>query len=111
MSNIDKLISEVLELDEKAHKPRWWVGHISESHDNAADIDSEDGAVCDNVYTDHNRNLIIHYRTSAPKLARALQVAIEGLHNCAANNRYLFDSEPDAYKALDEIERILGEEK
>ena len=76
---LEKLIQEVLTLDGKAHKPRWWVGHISEQHENAADIDSEDGAICDNVYTDANRSLIISYRTSTPKLAQAAKVMYEAL--------------------------------
>lgn len=114
MNNLQKAIERCLELDGKAHKPRWWIGHISEQKENAGDIDSEDGAICDNVYTNYNRSLIIEYRTLCPKFAKALKTCITALDSIYKHG---FDGNThnaqayDAHDALSEIEKIFLETK
>lgn len=65
---LDELISEVLELDEKATKGPWTrniLGKITILNER------------ENLT---NHELIYHYRTSAPELARRCKIMKEALH-------------------------------
>lgn len=95
----NQLINEVLELDKNATPGPW-------TRDVSIPIRAE------------NRALLHHYRTSAPKLAKALQVAIEALKNTASIRQPYREDETDfgitkeskeATEALAEIEKIIGE--
>lgn len=67
MRNIDEVIEAVLELDAKATKGPW-------SH--AKDIPNDEANETNNLA------LVEHYRTSAPKLAKALRVAMDLVNHC-----------------------------
>lgn len=55
-------IQALLELEEKMPLKPWYIGHVSEIQKDAADIDSSDGAICDNVYGGDLRSFIIESR-------------------------------------------------
>lgn len=98
MTNAERIISEILELDKNAHKAPWqkitggnWHEIASADDDLVAQLNLWEGS-------NNDGELIAHYRSSAPKIARALRVAIESL------------IEWDSMRTLDEIEAILGDE-
>ncbi len=125
MTNADRIISEVLELDEKATNGPWSVlheksvlfgpsDHIEGSYRRLWDLDwrcwahAKSGmeSKCEMPWVQFDPDevnkkdaaLIAHYRSSAPKIAKALKVAIESL------------IEWDSMRTLDEIESILVDE-
>lgn len=58
MTPLDTLLAELEEVAKRATPGKRWVGHVSEQHEDAADIDSENGAICDNVYGAFNRSFL-----------------------------------------------------
>lgn len=111
--NLETLIKEVLELDEKATKGPFYTGHMSEDYDTRDMHEQENGLlVCETIST-INFNCFSHYRTSAPKLARALLIATSTLKNIIDVERFSEDKkseiERDCENTLAEIEKIAGE--
>lgn len=130
LEKLNKLIQEVLELSEKATPSPWkWYenrnvatlnGPLEDprvefaSLDNSLVLDdgSAGGEYAPTLTPDEpNAQLIAHYRTSAPKFAKALQVAIKTLESYSkyasqVENTY---GQYPCDKALVEIEKIMEE--
>ncbi len=122
MTNSERIIGEVLELDQKAERKPWAHGHatVGLSHIIMAGTDDEnfldrDVIINDDEANDLSLDLIAHYRSSAPKLAMALQTALISLrkYEIAASEikaLYPMDFHWIAKTAREDIEKLLGDE-
>lgn len=72
---------EVRESLEKATPGPWRIGHISEIKEDAADIDSDDGAIADNVYGAANRTFLLNAPTDIANLLAEREVLREALED------------------------------
>lgn len=110
MTESDRLIDEVLRLDESATKGPWYV-QMDGGTIRTTDIDNETrGEKIGTTYftsadAEHmvsNSHIIASYRSAAPRLARMLQVALEELEETAR----IQGRDGQARASLAEIERI-----
>lgn len=91
-------LDEIRARAEAATAGPWHIGHISEIHDDVADIDSFDGAVADNVYGSQNLAFLVHARTDIPLLLEVIKIyeeALDAVCDC------------DADEALDQARKLL----
>lgn len=78
MSKIDEVIKHVLEIDKRTQPKPWSL--LTHINGTASILDANSETVClDAAMSD--ANVIAEYRTSAPRLARALRVAVDGLND------------------------------
>ena len=115
------LITRVLELDEKGTAEPWEAFEEREIQPEMGWPDPQPAAweppyftlPGDEVgYAMHvfaDVELIAEYRSAAPKLARALEIAMEGLQNCHDVDRCGYPHLCESCDAIDEIHKMLGE--
>lgn len=102
-----RLIAETLRLDEIPRPGEWQHGEAGSA--NLVSFDGDDISPVATVVCEENIDVIVHNRTSAPRLARMLKAALAALEPIDRNTSV--NPRGDAGDALAEIERIAKGEQ
>jgi hypothetical protein len=114
-----ELCKEVLELDAMATKGPWKITRGDDDFREEFRVESFTSIIAGNsrepkLLKRENAKAIAHYRTSAPKLAKACQVMMLRLQDIIETQTFLGDKESflemECKETLDEVDKIMGEE-
>jgi hypothetical protein len=106
MTDINKAIERVIELDEKATPGPWRSRILGGSGEH--DFLTEEKL---NIYKATDLEMLAEYRTLCPRLARALKIAMEQLNNLKHRHdecgMHLTTDAQNAIEALSQIAKVF----